>query len=155
MKRSLLTTLLIFNGGIISSTLGASHFDGNPYECLTSRVSKRSGKTYATLHYIHPKKGLIIKLPGIKKKATLKIANLYTTNGRYDGVYKGDYPAITKVKFGTYWPKKKVKIEEMISKMDKTNCKKMINTSFFDLPYLNTLSCMDPRKTGSCKALGR
>lgn len=148
----LVLTALILTSLTVSA---GPHFFDSPYQCLSSHTSKRSGKQYTTLHYYHPKKNWLIKLGSVKKNSMIKIANLYAPEGRYDGHYKGVYPEIGKVKFGTFWPNKRSKVVMLSSKLKKSDCQKITNSSVFDLPYLSTLECMDPKGTGSCKAIGR
>jgi hypothetical protein len=140
---------------LLSNSFAGEHPYESPYECLTKRTSKRSGKTYTTLNLIHPAKNLLIKLSGVKKKGTFKVANLYAPEGRYDGSYKGIYPNHTNIKFLTFWPNKNARVIKLLSKVDKSNCKKTSDSSIFNLTYLGSLECMDPKSTGSCKSLGR
>ncbi|MFT6068049.1 MAG: hypothetical protein ACJAT2_002167 [Bacteriovoracaceae bacterium] len=137
------------------STQSMAHFFDSPYECLSTHTSKRSGKVHTTLSYFHPSKNWMIKLSGVKKNSPFKVANLYTPEGRYDGTYKGVYPAINEVKFGTYWPYKKAREVKLSSKISKSNCSLLKNKTVFDLPNLGTLECMDPKGLGTCKAINR
>ena len=150
MKKVLLLISLFLN---LSVTALEYPFN-SPYQCLSSHTSKRSGKTYTTLNYIHPKKGWLIKLSGVKKPKTMGfgVANLYTPKGRYDGHYKGVYPKISEVKFLTFWPSLKPRVEKMMKKIKVGDCKKLSDASVFNLSYLGSLECMDPKKTGGCKA---
>ncbi len=140
---------------LLASTQVKAHFYDSPYECLSSHTSKRSGKKHTTLTYFQPSKNWMIRLSGVKKNSSFKVANLYTPEGRYDGSYKGVYPAINKVKFGTYWPYKKNREVKVSSRISKSDCSLLKSKSVFDLPGLDKLECMDPKGLGTCKAINR
>ena len=89
----------------------------------------------------------------MKQNSLIKVANLYTPEGRYDGEYSGVYPEIKNIKFVNFWPNKETKDIKVSSKLEKSNCQLLADSSVFDLPYLATLECMDPIETGICKSI--
>ncbi len=152
-----LTLLLLFCFSAITLADSAksrkAHFFEKPYECLSTKTSKKSGKKSTNLYYYHPDKSWRMKLSKAKKDSPIKIVTFDTSEGRYAGRYTGVYPDIKKIEFDTFWPNKKSTADKPYSKLNKDDCQVMKEPSVFELPDGKSLACMDIKKTGICNTL--
>ena len=153
-----LTLFLLFSFSSItladSSKSSRAHLYDKPYECLFTKISKRSGKKYTNLFYYYPEKNWKIKLLKVNNIGIVKVAMFDTSEGRYAGIYDGVYPEIKKIDFHTFWPNQKRIANNRYSKLNKDDCQLMKDLSIFKLPAdTDSLTCMDIKKTGICKAL--
>lgn len=137
-----------------SSKAVKGHFFDQAYECSHDRevTSKRTGKTRTVKYtsFYSPQKAWRIDLTDVgADKSALGgrgIANMYTPGVRYDGVYRESDGAVSRIKFGTAWPRKDVNPDRALSnlsKKKKKNCKILADASVFDIDYLDTLEIMD------------
>lgn len=153
--KKLLSVVTIITLSLMISSKAKAHFFDLPYKCTYESTSKRTGKVRTSLYYYHPKKNWYLRLGAVKSSSPLKVANLYTPEGRYDGSYKGSYPNNLKAKLGNYWPYKSKKVVKVFSKLSKSNCELLKDESMFNHPYLSSLECMDPKGLGTCTGTNR
>lgn len=148
------SALLVACGGETEAPKAAAkaskgHYFNQPYECSSEKdvTSKQTGKTRTVKYrsYYSPQKGWRIDLSGVEDSSALAVANLYTPTARYDGTFKEVDGVITRVKFGTAWPRKSKNPNVAVSnlsKKKKNDCKVLNDASIFDIEYLDTLEVM-------------
>ncbi len=153
--KNLISLMTISILSLLISFQASAHFFDSAYECSYTSTSKRTGKTRTNHYYYHPKKNWYLRLGDVKGTSPIKLANLYTPEGRYDGSYKGTHPEPIKVTLGTYWPYKVKRAVKVFSKLNRGDCKPLKDDSIFNYPDLNSLECMDPKGLGTCKAINR